>query len=171
MLLTLFFLLMVPNFKNEPVPKDVTVFAKEIVQSFRKKNFNQYNKLCTKPEDFTNEILPAIKKDTLHFLPDGMIQQAIEFDKTNNDSVRNVIFQRYLFQGEKLGINWAEIQYEDVEFEKKIGSKLAENLLNCHIRFSHKGQSYLLFGLIGVRLKRGYCLRYIVHVEKNGMNN
>ncbi len=165
MQLSLFFLLILFNF-GKPVPREIEGFAKEVVQSFKNKNFEQYKKLCTKPEDLTNEILPAIKKDTLHIVPEGIIQQAIEFDESYNDSTRKIIFQRYLSQGEKLGIAWNEINFEEVEFEKRVIRKPGDNTLSCHIRFSYKGQSYFLFGVMAVHLKRGYCLTYISHVFK-----
>ena len=116
-------------------------------------------------EEYFNEILPNLKKDTIHKIPEFMIQEGNQFYKEDGiEKLNFLIFNQIIDQGTKFGItNW-----EKIEFSKFSNYDLSNNKTNktivgdIYITFLDK--IYKIYGVAICKLKNGFKL--IVKFDK-----
>jgi hypothetical protein len=139
-------------------------FAQKLFKTFQTKNYNEFKLLCISRKDFVNEILPILKKDSLHHIPDPLMQQASNFYSTSS---RKFLFNYYINQGTKLGITkWGMIKYKKLEIEKQNKNKIESNTLNGNIWFTYKKEPYVIVGIVAIKLSTGYRLSIIRYIIK-----
>lgn len=142
-------------------------FAQKLIQAFQTENFNSYNQLCINKESYLKEILPQLKDDTIHHIPEGLINKGINFYQNYSDSARKVVFNSYLKKGKEIGIAiWSKVMFQKFELEGKKIPGNENKLIRGNMWVTYEDLPYVFIGIVAIKLSKGYRLSVIGGIIK-----
>jgi hypothetical protein len=143
-------------------------FAKKVLEAFKSKDYKTYKNILTTRKDL-EELFADIQQHDGVQRQQEWKQSLKKFDE-QADSTYQAEFKRILEKGEKLGIDWTQVQFTNFVFRADKAVNSSKTSLTGHINFVCKGSTYILFGVEAMELSNGYKLNMLRTVQKGGLS-
>jgi hypothetical protein len=136
-------------------PTKEKYFERSLVNAFKHRSFDEFKKFIITPED-TRAGLSSNSN-----LQIDNTELTEEYKRTYIADYKR-IFDQIITQGEKLGLNWGNVEFDNFLYninDPIPGSGL--QLMNCHINIKENNKNYFLYGIDAQEYKSGYKISYI----------
>ena len=146
------------KFTNAQMTNETDTFCKQIVLAFQSKDFNVIQRLLINAQEINDEIIPQIITDSVHKIPDSLIEKGKNFyQKDLNQKLNKKIFDSILNDGAELGIKeWGAIKFEKFQSSIIVPHRNPDNIrLSGDIFFMYNNELYGIYGIMASKLHSG----------------
>jgi|SRR5688572_18046467 len=137
-------------------------FERSLVDAFKLKDFNKFQKLIITPDDMT----AGLSSDSSNANTSPNNKDLVESYKKTYLNQYKRIFDRIITQGEQLGITWKNVKFNNFLYMiKEAMPRSGFHVLNGHINISGDDKNYFIYGIEAQKYKTGFKIHNIKSIK------
>jgi len=137
-------------------------FERSLVDAFKLKDFNKFQKLIITPDDMT----AGLSSDSTNANTSPNNKDLVESYKKTYLNQYKRIFDRIITQGEQLGITWKNVKFNNFLYMiKEAMPRSGFHVMNGHINIRENDKSYFIYGIEAQKYKTGFKINNIKSIK------
>lgn len=153
--------------QSQPIDS-VRLFGREILDAFKTQDLNRYKKLVLDYDTYVKEISPKLIHDTVHRIPQSMLNNSLNFYKEKKQfQLNDTLFNTIVREATRLGIHdWSKTSFLTIDVTSNSKTDETPKIYSGDITFSYKDTVFVFYNVVFVKLRHDFKLYFIRGLSK-----